>query len=121
MVSLATFVSFANFLGPLVLVDQYSVLYLQPTDCRIYCASRAHHLFSDATVLLQHVCDLHALLVTLKDVCLGVFIEVRKTFDNLVLTRGVDLFKMLLHGCLQLGTLKVNFLNPLIFTIDQEL
>jgi hypothetical protein len=81
VISLASFVSFSNFVGPLVLILQDAFLHLEAC---------VHSRSGAKMVLLKQISQFHALLVALQHVCGVSIVKLAEAFYNAVLARSVD-------------------------------
>ena len=59
--------------------------------------------------------------MALKHVGVSIHIKLTKAFNNLVLAWCIDLFKRLLHLCLQFGALHIRLSDPNVFRVEKEL
>lgn len=88
VINLASLISFADFICPLILVNKNCVLNLLTTHSSWHSATNM--------LFLKKVCHFHALLMSLKQIGSISIIELTKPINNLVLPWKVNFIKSLL-------------------------
>ena len=114
----ATVICLAHLLGPLILLSEEVLLYLEADSG----SAGAHRiqLTARAIILLHSVCKLHALCL-LQQIRFLLAVELAQPLDDLVLVRQVNALQILLHLRFQLDLLLLKVSYSLILRIDQEL
>ena len=125
MVLLTSLVSFTDLESPLVLVNQHRLLHLQAwvdsiNGWRSHSVEFLRHTLTFIASFLDSVGHFNALLIALKHV-IFLFVELTESFHDLVLAWVVNLFESLLHLSLKLHVFLINFRDPLVFGVNQEL